>query len=314
MRTASGYIPSGTVATPSRPSGEGDPSSERGRSPVLLDKGTLLVKPQVVGSRHWRIGAYDAAGEYVVTLAGSRRGGFWRCPCGALGGPEDVFCTACGEYKAGSTPQENARRAHSRARAEVRRYCAANQLTRLWTLTYREATFDRRRVVLDVEAFCRRLRAQFGDLPYVYVLELHPSGHGWHVHFGLPARFFAHKTMGKLWGHGFVQFADRTSERAMKPLGRARKLARYLAKYLVKDFQRDEAGHVYERVRGEHRYEVAQHFAVVCRRRRVDTLAQAERLVRWWAGEVSLERSSSAEWTDYRGTACYVYREAIPDA
>jgi len=317
MRTGSGYSGSGTIATPAvRPPGEHGHSSEGGR-PLLLDKGTLLVKPQVVGSGRWRIAAYPAAGESVVTCGSGGKtagvSGLWRCPCSALGQPADIFCKRCGEFRSGSTPEENARRAHSRARAEVRRYCAANQLTRLWTLTYEHGTFDRRRVVRDVEAFCRRLRARFGELPYVYVLELHPGGHGWHVHIGLPARFMAHKVMGELWGHGFVQYADRQAK-GMKTVGRARKLAGYLAKYLVKDFQRDDQGHVYRRAPREHRYDVAQGYAVVCQRKRTDTLAQADRLVRWIMGPGTLDLVKSSTWTDYRGPACFVYRSAVPDA
>ena len=52
--------------------------------------------------------------------------------------------------------------------------------------------------------FWRRLRASLGrDLPYAWVPEWHPKGHGLHVHFGV-GEFVARRLTEAAWGHGFV--------------------------------------------------------------------------------------------------------------
>jgi hypothetical protein len=78
--------------------------------------------------------------------------------------------------------------ASRRARAKLRRYCTANGLNRLGTLTYAgEGCHDARVLRGDVSEFFRALRSGLdaGPIPYAWVPQLHPGGHGWHVHFGL---------------------------------------------------------------------------------------------------------------------------------
>jgi hypothetical protein len=71
-----------------------------------------------------------------------------------------------------------------RARSAIRRYCQANRLDTLWSFTYAKegGEWDRDVVQRQVAAFFRRMRERYGSFPYVWALELHPGGHGWHVH------------------------------------------------------------------------------------------------------------------------------------
>jgi hypothetical protein len=151
-------------------------------------------------------------------------------------------------------PERVKAEAERRARTKVRRYCAANRLNRLGTLTYAgEGCHDPRRLRADVAAFFRSLRGQLGGrhLPYVWAPEWHPGGHGLHVHFAV-GRYIRRSLIERAWGHGFVHI------RLLGDLGagssvlrEARAAARYLSKYVTKDLS--SGG-------GLHRYEVAQGF------------------------------------------------------
>jgi hypothetical protein len=150
--------------------------------------------------------------------------------------------------------QEEAAR---RARAKIRRYGAANRLNRLGTLTYRgEGCHDPYRLRTDLGAFFRELREalEAAPLPYVWVPQWHPGGHGLHAHFAV-GRFVPRRLIERCWGHGFVHIKlldglpVGSGERA-----EARLAARYLAGYAGRDLG-DE-----RRLAGLHRYEVAQGF------------------------------------------------------
>jgi hypothetical protein len=208
-------------------------------------------------------------------------------PAGPDGGPADVV----------RSQAEAARR----ARAGVRRFCAANRLNRLGTLTYAgEGCFDPLQLRAHLAGFFRALRRSLGGepLPYLWVPEWHPGGHGLHAHFAL-AEFVPVRLVRAAWGRGFV---------SMKLIGdlpvgsgtleEPRTVAGYLAPYVSKSFGE-------ERVPGLHRYEVAQGF----KPERVqlagisdeDVIAQASELmgsdpVRFW-------RSSEAE--EWHGSPAY---------
>lgn len=142
--------------------------------------------------------------------------------------------------------------AERRARGKVRRYCAANGLNRLGTLTYRVGCHDPRLVRGDIGRFFRGLRRGVGDrFAYLWVPELHKTGHGWHVHFAV-GRFVPRGLIEEAWGHGFVHIKLIQGV----PIGggvraEARVAARYLSKYLGKDLS--GAG-------GLNRYDLAQGF------------------------------------------------------
>jgi hypothetical protein len=155
-------------------------------------------------------------------------------------------------------PERSAAEAARRARTRLRRYCAANRLNRLGTLTYRgTGCHDPRRVRGDLHEFFRGLRRLLGGeaFPYVWVPEWHKTGHGLHAHFAV-GRFIGRRLIERAWGRGFVHIKLLGD----LPVGsgawhEARLAAWYLAKYVAKGLD-DRA----RRPKGLHRYEVAEGF------------------------------------------------------
>jgi hypothetical protein len=182
----------------------------------------------------WQLTLYPAAGEAGGTFHSSREAE----PARWTGDGPDASAVAA-----------------RRARGKVRRYCAANGLNRLGTLTYRGVgCHEPEQLRTDVGAFFRRLRFGVGDaFPYLWVPEWHPGGHGLHVHFAV-GRFIGYRLIRDAWGHGFVHIkllGHLAVGSGMR--GEARLAAWYLSKYLAKDLDDVEK-------RGLHRYEVAQGF------------------------------------------------------
>ena len=147
--------------------------------------------------------------------------------------------------------------ASRRAKGKLRRYCAANRLNRLGTLTYRGAgCHDQRQVRAHVGEFFRLLRAEMGGkpFPYAWVPEWHKTDHGLHLHFAV-GRFIKRSLIEASWPHGFVHIkviGDLPVGAGL--LGEARKAAGYLGKYVAKSFADDR------RIDGLHRYDLAQGF------------------------------------------------------
>jgi hypothetical protein len=101
--------------------------------------------------------------------------------------------------------------------------------------------------------FFRKLKAEIGGeaLPYVWVPEWHPGGHGLHAHFAV-GRYVKRSRIEGAWGRGLVHITLIGN----LPVGsgrfeEARRASRYLAKYVGKDFDS-------ERAKGLHRYDVAR--------------------------------------------------------
>ena len=185
--------------------------------------------------------------------------------------------------------RRNRQRAEQRAKKSFRHYVVRNWLVRMWTVTYESAEWDRRKVVADMNDFLQRLRVELGEFfPAAYVLELHPGGHGWHVHLALEKRFIHKHRLQILWSHGIVQFSD-GNKGIRKEQGRrakSRVVARYMSKYLTKEFQG-------ERPKGEHRYEVTQGFQVVRRSFRFRSLRAASS----WLEELEGGTIAATTWT-----------------
>jgi hypothetical protein len=156
-------------------------------------------------------------------------------------------------------PERAAAEAARRARGKVRRYCAANRLNRLGTLTYRAAgCHDPLTLRSDLAEFFRKLRDALGGDPFAYlwVPEWHKTDHGLHAHFAV-GQYVPRRVIEQAWPHGFVHIkllGDLPV--GSGPLAEARKAAGYLGKYVGKAF--DE-----RRVPGLHRYEVGQGFQPV---------------------------------------------------
>ncbi len=182
----------------------------------------------------------------------------WLCPDageggGSLSARRRAVVASDGPPNVGRAAEE----ADRRARTKIRRYAAANRLNRLGTLTYRaEGCHDPLQLRSDLAGFFRGLRSGLdaGPLPYVWVPQWHPGGHGLHAHFAV-GRFVPRKLIERSWGEGFVHIKLLDG----LPVGsgafaEARLAARYLARYVGRDVE-DE-----RRLAGLHRYEVAQGF------------------------------------------------------
>jgi hypothetical protein len=201
-------------------------------SPTKLDR---AVVPNAVEGR-WLLNLYPGAAEAGGCLQTAGRPGERRDP---FERPDDRSAT------------EAARR----ARGKVRRYCAANRLNRLGTVTYEgDGLHDSIALRRDVRRFFRALRAELGGaFPYLWAPEWHPGGHGLHVHFAV-GRFVHYLTIRRAWGHGLIHIkllGDLPT--GSGSLGEARLAARYLSKYVSKELGEDAPV-------GLHRYEVAEGF------------------------------------------------------
>lgn len=225
-----------------------------GRSPVLSSSSIAALSRPDAG---WFLSLYPDAGEAGGSFQSSLRAPYGWAPPGSAADP-------------GRARAEAARR----ARSKVRRYCAANRLTRFGTLTYAgSGVHEPEQVRRDVAMFFRTLRSALGGrpLPYVWVPEWHKTDHGLHLHFGL-GQYVNHRLIESAWGHGFIKI-KRLSDLPMgaTSLQESRKAAGYLAKYVSKSFDADEAS----RARRLHRYDVAQGFQ-----------PRVMRLGGRWSGEV----------------------------
>jgi hypothetical protein len=192
---------------------------------------------RVVPAR-WQLSLCAAAGEAGGCFVSSRSSDF-RGVRGAATDPERARA-------------ESARRARTR----VRRYCAANGLSRFGTLTYGPPfCTDADQLRHDVALFFRRLRSAQGEgpLPYVWVPEFHADGKRFHAHFAVD-RFIPRGRIDQAWGHGFIKIKRLTD----LPVGstswdESRRAAGYVSKYVSKTFTGPQ-------VFGRQRYGVAEGF------------------------------------------------------
>lgn len=189
-----------------------------------------------------------------------------------------------------SNPERAAAEAGRRARGRLRRYCAANRLNRLGTLTYAgPGCHEPEQIREHLGEFFRVVRDRLGgtSLPYVWVPEWHKSGHGLHAHFAV-GQYVPQKLIREVWGRGHVHIKLLGD----LPVGsgtisEARAAAGYLSKYVAKTFSEPTA-----RVLGLHRYDVAQGFQPEIHhlwgRSAGDVIAQ---------GSAVLEGAPSFEWS-----------------
>ena len=205
-------------------------------------------------------------------------------------------------------PERSAVEASRRARGQIRRYCAANRLNRLGTLTYRGAgCHDPGQLRDNVGGFFKALRQALGGeaFPYLWVPEWHPGGHGLHVHFAV-GRYVRQTLIRDTWGRGHVHIKLLSN----LPVGsgaleEARVSARYLSKYATKALDQDEMGG--PRRPGLHRYEVAQGFqpqAINCVGQTFeDVVTQASQVM----GAAPVQVWQSANEEQWRGPpACWI--------
>ena len=174
-------------------------------------------------------------------------------------------------------PERAAEEAGRRARAVLRRYCSANRLNRLGTLTFAgEGCHDPLLLRTHLGEFFRSLRSSLGgqSFAYVWVPEWHKTGHGLHAHFAV-GRYIKRSLIESAWGHGFVHIKLLGNlPVGSTNLSEARRAAGYLSKYVAKTFAEPST-----RVLGLHRYDVAQGFTprpvALCGISADDVIAQA---------------------------------------
>jgi hypothetical protein len=246
---------------------------------------SVLVSEPVVPAG-WALAVYPEAGE----AGGSFRGSL---PARAR------------DPNARGDPERSRAEAGRRARGQLRRYCAANGLNRLGTLTYAGAgSHDPRAFRADLAEFFRALRSSLGGeaFPYAWVPEWHKSGHGLHAHFAV-GRFIARRKIEQAWGRGFVHIkllGDLPV--GSGSLGEARVAARYLSKYVGKEFSHHQ--------HGLHRYDVGQGFQPrkvrVCGPTMFEALDRACEVLGsrpvhvWQSGEVEDWQGPPAVWASWR--------------
>lgn len=99
----------------------------------------------------------------------------------------------------------------------------------LWiTLTYKENVKDTDKVYNDYKAFMKKIRRRYGQIEYISILEPQKRG-AWHIHALFrddknDKLYIDHKTLEKLWKHGFVW---------VKKLKHSDNVAAYVTAYLT---------------------------------------------------------------------------------
>jgi hypothetical protein len=198
----------------------------------------------------------------------------------------------------------NEQRALGRAKKAVRQFSVRWGLTKMWTFTFKTAQWDKKQVKSHMNEFLMRWRVLNGGkpFPYLYVLELHPEGHGYHIHVAVPGGMFTDFfQLRRVWGHGRIRF-DKKNRDSGESRNDSRRLAGYLSKYLGKDLNDDH-------IKGEHRYEPAENFGVETRRSWFPTFREADDYLR---SRVSGENFVQV-WSDYdmecwAGPPTWLYR------
>jgi hypothetical protein len=267
--------------------------------------------PKDVTTSRFLVCVSEGVGEASVTYHSRGSSDRDRNPEARLLSRIAQFTNADGELNLGALVQaefdlqaQNEKRAHQRAVKTVRQFCVRWSLTKMWTFTFKDEQWDRGEVKAYMNEFLIRWRILNGGkpFPYLYVLELHPEGHGYHVHVAVPGGFFTDFfQLRRVWGHGRIRF-DANNRHSGESRNDARRLATYLSKYLSKDLGGDHQ-------RGEHRYEPAQGFEVQTTRRWFPTFRAAVSFLRYGvAGETFVEVWSDYEIDAWLGPPTWLYR------
>lgn len=154
-----------------------------------------------------------------------------------------------GQGKTGRAAQAGA----SRAAAKVRRYCMANNLDRMLTLTYASEPHDWEEAWMHIEAFRRLVYRHFDQrIPMVIVPEIGSKNGRKHFHVAL-GRYIPKETAKRLWGRGFVDIRRFRIDKEAGEGEKAKAVAGYLTAYVKKGFTE---GHDF----GKSRYTVTHGF------------------------------------------------------
>ena len=235
-----------------------DPTGSLGPRPLLSLPGGA-----------WCLKLYPAAGEATITHA-----------------PSAVRVTALCDGTPSTGRSAAPHVSHGvRAKGRVRRYCRANRIRFLWTLTYSTEPSTRAQVTKHLRTFFKRLGTHFGRLPLIAVIERGTKSDRLHVHFGA-ARFLSFETIDKIWPHGWVHVGDPRKLPGRVPV---RRLAAYLAKYVAKDLDAGAEGDAKDRAEREHRYLITQGFSPTAVCFRYKRIGQAAERMRGLYGHPDME-------------------------
>lgn len=205
-------------------------------------------------------------------------------------------------------PERSAKEANRRARADMRRYCVANRLNKLWSLTYAEEAADWSEVWEHVEAFRKRLWAHLGRrIPMVVVIEEGTENGRLHVHLAVH-EWLDWADLRNLWGHGFVFVrpikARENSRTTPSASDEARIVASYLSGYLIANGKKAHA----QDGRAAHgkRYSTTRGFTPGCERVRVESIHQALVIVYGEMGPQPSYLWQSSDLEDWDGPPVWV--------
>jgi hypothetical protein len=264
--------------------------------PSSLEEATIL--PGDIASGRALVSIYPTCGE--ATVCGMSEHAFGVRP-DASDGPSEEFLDAQDPDRRHKN-ERSASEAARRSRRMISRFCVANRLRFMWTLTFAVEEWDvdqaRGAVVELMAALAERTG---GPFPYLYVFELHPGtddkpqGHGLHVHMAIPM-YVGHDEFTRAWGRGHC-WVTTPGRRGTASAVAARSAARYLAKYVDKSIEDNQSF-------GRHRYEVAQGFQPECVRVRRWNLADGVRYVIEQFGRQPSFVWSSHEDPDWLGPPC----------
>lgn len=154
-----------------------------------------------------------------------------------------------------TSEEKNARRASS----TLRKYCRHNSLDHLWTLTFKVGVYEWSTVVEHWNYFLERFGRLLGGMPLAGVIEPHPEGHGYHIHFAVRG-FVDVADIRKCWTYGRIHVAAikgrKISRRGVAPKIVAGYLAKYVSKTLTGAELLDRG--LVGRAPGQHRYFVRE--------------------------------------------------------
>ena len=254
-------------------------NGEDGGSVSLLDTATHSVD-------RWRVTEWDGCGEWSISAA---------LPLSTTDSERPL-------PGHGVDPERARIESLRRTRASVRRYCSANRLDRMGTLTF-EVEPDLDGGWEAVEGFRRALAAELGELVPLVVVPEYGTLNGrlhFHVAFG---RYLPVVMLRRCWPHGFVDV------RRIKARGRGRRLggralcrlvASYIAGYVTKGDRTPFSRKRYSTTRG---------CAPVSRSVMRSDLAAAFATVRARAGGAALTVWSSSSVEEWAGPPVYVIRD-----
>lgn len=275
---------------------------------------------QWLSLRSVRVSLFPSCGEAALVFSPAEMGG---PPANVDPDTGELLPTNWELLDQAEKDEKNAHRTATRSKGRMRRYMVHNRLTKMWVLTNRDVLDGEdgyREMQRRCAAFMRRMRRSlFRDRAFAYLwsIERHPQGHGWHVNVMLPNVFLDKHQVQRLWGHGNVWFTDFSKDSADwlgRSLGRApggvrscragaRRAASYAAKYIGKDFD-DPASGVPPRA---HRYEVAEGFQPVALIMRVRSFEDGLRAIAAHRSFGAMTwHGRSADWSSWDGPPCEV--------